>query len=301
MEFSLGEWSEVADRVWVSVAQPASVNIGLVVGDAAVVLIDTGSSPDQGAEIARSAEAVAGRPVTHVVVTHDHFDHFWGLAGVESATGGEVVSIAHESVTIPEGDDARAHAISLGVDLSSLTTASTPISMVKAIDLGGARAEIIHHGRGHTQGDLVVHLPERDVVFTGDLVEVGADPSFGTDSTVETWPATLDGMIGATQESTRFVPGHGPVVDRQTVFEQRANVSTIYGQAEQLVERGVKLEQALDALDSPVIDGRPHPGASQWEWPYSADTVRVALPLAYAELAAKGLTPRTSLPLLGRP
>ncbi|CAI9411309.1 MULTISPECIES: MBL fold metallo-hydrolase [Aestuariimicrobium] len=299
MEFSLGQWQPVADRVWVAVAEPASVNIGLVVGDRAVLVVDTGSSPEQGAMIAASAAEHAGRPVTHVVVTHDHFDHFWGLAGF----GSEVVSIAHESAHLPTGDGREVPdgpgeptpAVPEG-----LAAATTTVAMVKAIDLGGARAEIIHHGRGHTQGDLVVHLPERDVVFTGDLVEVGAEPSFGPDSTVETWAATLDGMLGATLDSTRFVPGHGSVVDKQVVFEQRANVSTIYGQAEQLVGRGIRLDQALEALDTPEIDGRPHPGASQWDWPYSARTIRTALPLAYAELAAKGLEPRTSLPLLGR-
>jgi glyoxylase-like metal-dependent hydrolase (beta-lactamase superfamily II) len=298
MEFSQGQWQPVADRVWVAVAEPTSVNIGLVVGDDAVLVIDTGSSPEQGAAIAAAAQQQAGRPVTHVVVTHDHFDHFWGLAGF----GAEVVSIAHESAHVPApgesaalDDDETQHPMAP----EGLVAASSPIVMVKAIDLGGARAEVIHHGRGHTQGDLVVHLPERDVVFTGDLIEVGAEPSFGPDSTVETWAATLDGMLGATLDSTRFVPGHGPVVDKQAVFEQRANVSTIYGQAEQLVQRGIKLGQALEALDSPEIDGRPHPGASQWDWPYSPATIRAALPLAYAELAAKGVEPRTSLPLLG--
>lgn len=279
-QHSLGPWQPVADGVWVAVAEPASVNIGLVVGDDAVLVVDTGSSPEQGAEIAAAAAEVAGRPVTHVVITHSHWDHADGLAGF-----GDVVSIAHESVQAP---------------------VTQSIAMVKAIGLGGrARAEIIHHGRGHTQGDLVVHLPDHDVVFTGDLVEVGAEPQFGDDTTVETWAAALDGMLGATRETTRFVPGHGAVVDKQAVFEQRANVSTIYGQAEQLVQRGVKLDSALEALDSPVIevsgevDGRPHPGASQWEWPYSTETIRAALPLAYAELAAKGIQPRTSLPLLG--
>ncbi|MGJ6979584.1 MBL fold metallo-hydrolase [Aestuariimicrobium soli] len=274
-QLSLSPWREVADRVWVAVAEPWSVNIGLVVGDAAVMVIDTGSLPEQGAVIATAAAEQAGRPVTHVVVTHAHTDHADGLPGF-----GDVVSIAHESVP---------------------AAVTHPISMVKAVDLGGgSRAEIIHHGRGHTQGDLVVHLPERNVVFTGDLLEAGADPQFGDDTTVEAWAATLDGMLGATNDHTLFVPGHGAVLDRQAAFEQRANVSTIYGQAEQLVQRGVKLEQALEALDHPEVDGRPHPGASQWAWPYSTATIKVALPLAYAELAAKGVQPRTSLPLLGR-
>lgn len=290
--FSLAPFERVTERVFVAVAQPASVNIGLVVGDDHVLLIDTGSSPDQGREIAAAAAQLAGRPVDRVVITHGHYDHFFGLAGVDAE-----VSIGHSSLTDVLSDpDVSSLTGQLGFDRSELVAVNTAINVVKALDLGGTRAEVVHFGKGHTGGDLVVILPDDQVIFTGDLLEVGADPCFTDESTVETWPAALDGAVGSATERTVFVPGHGARVGREEVFMARADISTIYGQAEQLVARGVRLEQALEALDAPVDpDGAPHPGASEWEWPFTPATIKQALPLAYAELAGHGQSPRTQL------
>ncbi len=294
--FSESPFQQIAPDVYLAVAQPAAVNIGLVVGTEHALLIDTGSSPEQGARLAAAAAQVAGRPVDRVVITHTHYDHFFGLAGVAAP-----VSVGHSSLAdlASAGDELTQQCAGLGFDRDQLVGVTDPISVVKDIDLGGVRAEVVHFGKGHTAGDLVVIIPERQVIFTGDLLEVGADPVFGPESTVETWPSALDGAVGSSTDDTLFVPGHGPVVGRQEAFMQRADISTIYGQAEQLVARGVRLDQALDALDHPTTaDGNPHPGASEWEWPFSVATIKDALPLAYAELAGHGQTPRTQLTMV---
>jgi len=70
-------------------------------------------------------------------------------------------------------------------------------------------------------GDLVVVVPDADVLFTGDLLESAGPPSFGTDSVPDEWPATLDAVIGLMTATTLAIPGHGEPVDREFVFEQR--------------------------------------------------------------------------------
>lgn len=263
MDFVTGPWQQLTARTWVARCEPARVNVGLVVGDEHVLMIDTGSTPAQGRELAESAAVVAGRPVDRVVLTHAHWDHWYGLAGV-----GAEVSIGHESLTVDVPDEAVAP--------------NTPISLVKGLDLGGVRVEIVHFGPAHTQGDLMVMVPAEDVIFVGDLLEEGADPAFGDDTRVRSWPTVLDGALGAASEGTRFVPGHGEVVDRMFAFVQRAQIAMLYSEGERLARRGLSVDDAVGAAG----------------WPFADDTVRAALTRVYAELSAKGLTASRQLPLI---
>ena len=61
--------------------------------------------------------------------------------------------------------------------------------------------------------DLFVVVPEQDVIFVGDALESDGDPCFSTASSFVNWPKALDGVLGASAETTRFIPGHGPVLD----------------------------------------------------------------------------------------
>ena len=78
-------WTPVADRVFVAALEPHRVNVGLNVGDDGALLVDTGNTVEQGAEVRASAEELTGVPVTHVVLTHDHHDHVGGLDGVRAS------------------------------------------------------------------------------------------------------------------------------------------------------------------------------------------------------------------------
>lgn len=276
-QFSLGEFTPVADQVYVAVAEPAAVNIGLVVGPSGCLVIDTGSTPAQGAAIRAAAEAFAGVPVTAVVVTHWHFDHFFGLAGFAG-----VASYAHDTVPSWLGTPGCLEmAESLGLSPADLAVPERTFSLARVIDVGGRRVEAVHFGRGHTDGDVVVILPDVGLIFTGDLLESAGAPAFGTDCHLKEWPSAVDGILGLVAEDTVLVPGHGAPMDRLAAFQQRAEISALYGQVEYLIGRGVKLEDAY----------------TEGEWPFDEATVREALPMAYAELAAAGIVPRRQLPL----
>ena len=75
------------------------------------------------------------------------------------------------------------------------------------------------------EGDLVIVVPDAEVLFAGDLLESAGPPSFGPDSVPDEWPATLDAVIGLMTATTVAVPGHGEPVDREFVFEQRGRIA----------------------------------------------------------------------------
>jgi glyoxylase-like metal-dependent hydrolase (beta-lactamase superfamily II) len=216
-EFRLGPWREVATGIFLAVAEPESVNLGLVVGSERALLVDTGSSPTQGRAVRDSVAALVEVPLATVVVTHWHYDHAFGLAAFS-----DVATIAHESVAGRIGSTAAvAEAQRLGVDPAELALPNAEIVVAAAVDLGGRRVEIAHLGSGHTDGDVVVVVPDADLVFAGDLIESAGPPSFGADAVAEEWAGTLDGLIGLMTAQTVAVPGHGDPVNRGFVFEQR--------------------------------------------------------------------------------
>ncbi len=274
MEWSIGEFRQLADGVYVAVCEPASVNVGLVVGETSALIVDTGATPEQGAALLQAARNTAGVPVTHAVLTHDHWDHWFGLAGMEGLT-----SIAHENLGAPSGESAQ---VLSRVGLDEAPQPEVTFSLAKAITLGDVRVEFLHLGGGHTNSDVIVWVPGKNVAFVGDLIESSGDPQFSADSSIRNWPTVLDSMVGAANAETIVVPGHGPAVDRDFVFQQQGEIAMLYGTCEMLIQQGIKVADA----------------AAETEWPFTDETLRVALPLIYAELEAEGITPRTHLPLL---
>ena len=99
-----------------------------------------------------------------------------------------------------------------------------PVDPDASVDLGGRTVELRHLGRGHTDHDVVVHVPDAAVVFAGDLVEQGAPPDLG-DAVVAEWPATLDALLAL--QPTVVVPGHGDPVDARFVRRQRAELAEV--------------------------------------------------------------------------
>ncbi len=207
------------------------VTIGLVCGSAGALLIDTGTTLAEAAEIDADARRIAGRPVSHVVLTHKHFDHVLGssaFAPAEVYCAPEVAEYLSSAT-----DQLRADALSYGADPTEIDRAVAALCPPRngiydaAIDLGDRIVTVAHPGRGHTTSDLVVVVPGADdgerpvVVFTGDLVEESGDPAIDADSDVAAWPATLDNVLVIGGPRAVYVPGHGKAVDAQFVRRQR--------------------------------------------------------------------------------
>lgn len=249
---TIGPWRELAPRIWIAVAEPESANLGLIAGDDGCLLVDCGSNAEHGRLIRDSIAAVTPVPLTTVVVTHAHYDHANGLAAFADLT-----SIAHETVRDETPDE--------------VPPAGRELAVAAAVDLGGRRVEIAHLGRGHSPGDLVVVVPDAEVVFAGDLIESAAPPSWGSDSFPHEWPATLDGLVGLMTERSRTVPGHGEPVDRAYVFEQRGRVAAVAGELQRLASSGVPQAEALE----------------RGEWPYPEQYVAGGIAPGYAQLAAE--------------
>lgn len=275
------EWREAAPGVLVAVAEPDSVNIALVLGgtpQAPGLLVDTGSSPEQGARLRADMVELTGTDPAGVVITHGHRDHWFGLAGLAG-----VPSFGHASLANRLEDPATAADLAgLGLSSADLVAPTTLLHLARGIDLSGRRVEIVHLGPGHTEGDLVVVVPDSKVVIAGDLVESAGVPQAGPDSALGQWPATLDGLVGVLGEDAVVIPGHGGPMSRTDVITQRAELAAVTGEARALIERGVAEADAG--------------AAGNWPWP--TETVAPHIARAYAELTSAGVRARPQLPIV---
>ncbi|MFB7862425.1 MULTISPECIES: MBL fold metallo-hydrolase [unclassified Streptomyces] len=202
--------------------------VGLVVGRDAVLLYDTGATLVQGAELrAQVASITGGRRVTHVALSHPHFDHVLGTAVF---AGAEVFgAVGMDALLRREAEELRRDAVQQGVDEQAAAEAAEvlvaprhTVSGEWTLDLGGRQVLLANVGPGHSGHDLALLVPgEREIVFCGDLVEESGEPQAGPDAIPSRWPAALDRLLSLAGEDALYVPGHGALVDADFVRRQR--------------------------------------------------------------------------------
>jgi glyoxylase-like metal-dependent hydrolase (beta-lactamase superfamily II) len=202
---------------------------GVVLGTRRCLVIDTGVDEPAGAAIAaRLAELTATAP--SIVLTHAHFDHVLGSAALRA---GEV--LAHPECLRALAEDLDAERVAWAQKLARdgeperarrlacarLVPPSRAVTD-EWLDLGDRGVRVFHPGRGHTGGDLVVHVPDVAVLFAGDLVEQGGPPQAGPDAYPTEWPATLDSLLAL--RPALVAPGHGEPVDLDFVRAQQRHL-----------------------------------------------------------------------------
>ncbi|WP_200303269.1 MBL fold metallo-hydrolase [Streptomyces adelaidensis] len=230
-------WQGLAPRVGRCRLPGWDCTVGLVVGDGSALLIDAGSSLREGARLRTEAHGLlAGARVTHLALTHPHFDHVFGAAAF---AGVEVFgAVGLDAVLATESDALRTDAVRNGLDPG--TAAESADLLVRprhhvcgewTLDLGGGLQVLLANvGPGHTAQDLTVLVPGTpEVVFCGDLVEESGEPQAGPDAVPAHWPAALDRLLDLGGEDALYVPGHGAVVDAAFVRAQRDALALRFG------------------------------------------------------------------------
>ncbi|MFE6775722.1 MBL fold metallo-hydrolase [Streptomyces sp. NPDC057702] len=206
--------------------------VGAVAGPAGLLVVDTGATLGEGAEIRREVSALFGQPVTHVALTHPHFDHVLGTAAFAGVRVYGAVGLAE--VLRRDREGLRADAVRHGADPDAVAEAVDllvhprhAVSGEVTLTLGPGREVLLANvGPGHTGHDLAVLVPgEPEVVFCGDLVEESGEPQAGPDAVPARWPAALDRLLALGGEDAAYVPGHGAVVDAAFVRAQRATLA----------------------------------------------------------------------------
>lgn len=276
-----GEFVEIADRVWVARHEWFDVNVTAIGGSRGLVVVDSHASHAAARGVIERLRGLGAGDVVAVVNTHEHFDHTFGNAVFAEEYAGLLVH-AHETAaegTVRAGERIKQAYRADPDDPHREEVLATPVlpatetfSSAAVLDLGDRALELVHPGRGHTAGDLVVRVPDADVLLAGDLIEESAAsegvPGLGPDCFPMDWPLTLDFALGLTTPATLVVPGHGAVVDRDFIDAQRNQLGVVAETIRDLAGRGVREEDALDSA----------------EWPFPSHHLRDAVARGYAQL-----------------
>jgi glyoxylase-like metal-dependent hydrolase (beta-lactamase superfamily II) len=228
---------EVAPGVHVLRYPVLDVNSTLIVGDEVAVVVDTLSTEEQGRELRAGVRAVTSLPLV-AVNTHHHFDHTFGNGTLGDGTPGFTVW-AHEAAAAALRDHGSlwqrqwyeecletAPDLAEAVGRTAIRAPDRYVKVESTMDIGGRTLELRHLGRGHTDGDLVVLVPDAGVLLAGDLIEEGSPPSFEDSYPIE-WPETVTALLHFGADATVLIPGHGAPVTLDYARTQHSDLTRL--------------------------------------------------------------------------
>ena len=273
------EFIEAVPGIFITRLDPVDITVTVIVGEDRCLLVDTGSTPQQGAEVRAAIRGLTDKSLETVVLTHGHWDHAFGLGAFADldTVGAEMLP---EDIRCAEN---LRWAADQGIDIDHVDLPATLLSLIAVRNLGGLTAEIADFTPAHTRSDLVVAVPERSVLIVGDLVETGP-PHFDETSCLDGWVKSLDALYSLLKPETVVVLGHGGAVDPGVVAHFRTGLAAIWDQAEWCFRQEVPLADAYEF--------------DNLEWPWNRATVEKGISLAYSELALRPPVPPMPEPFL---
>ena len=228
-------------------------NTGIVVGDDAVMVIDTQATPKMAQTVIERIRSVTDKPIKYVVLSHYHAVRVLGATAYEAQH--IICSEATREMIVERGaQDYKSEAqrfprlFQAAETIPGLSWPTMTFNDRMSIWLGKLQVDIIHAGRGHTKGDTVVWLPEELTLFSGDLVEYGVTPYAG-DAHYKDWPETLQKLRDL--KPLALLPGRGDALAGEEEVEKgiagtQAFLGDLYKAVSQSAEAGDSLKQAYD-------------------------------------------------------
>ena len=231
-------------------------NVGVLVTEEGVVLVDDMFERHVG-DILAAVKTLTDRPVRYVFNTHVHGDHSDGNRALIDSS--EI--IAHHNVR------------KLMEERSRQGKPRLTFQEETSVFLGGKEVRAYHAGRGHTNGDVVVFFPHRQVVHMGDLFVPGLPLiDYGSGGSGIEWLNTLDTVLE--MEFERVIPGHGGVARREDLVRWAQSFRTLRDRLDLLRQQGAGPEEAMRLIRTDDLPG--------WE---KTKEFRVRMAAFYRELS----------------
>jgi glyoxylase-like metal-dependent hydrolase (beta-lactamase superfamily II) len=229
-------------------------NVGIVVGDDALLVIDTAMGAENGARVLSEARRLGGDRKVFLTTTHFHPEHAFGAQAFKR-TASYIANSAQADELADKGAEYVEMFSGFGPGLAELLA---DVELVQPeisyageearLDLGGIVVELLYYGPAHTRGDQLVFLPEQGILFPGDLVENRFLPIFPDEDAVGgRWLALLD-RIEALDPAV-VVPGHGAVGDLGLVDDLRTYLIDVRARVEALRSDGRPLDEIEARVD----------------------------------------------------
>lgn len=239
---------------------PLVPNVGYVVGNKAVLVIDTGLGPRNGEAVFKVAQKLAGPRPIYLAVTHVHPEHDLGAQAFSAET--RLIRSADQQKDIEE----------FGLQLAKVFAARSPLhaDLLKDadfrkpdivfdkeydLDLGGVTARLLAFGPNHTRGDVGIWVERDRVLFSGDLA-MKAQPAFASPySSIDQWFASLERLEGL--KPAMVVPSHGPLGDVGFITGYRNYLKEVMQRTSAEKKAGRPVDAAVEAVTAAMVDRYP--------------------------------------------
>ena len=268
--------TEIAPGVWVIPDRrvPLVPNVGVIVGDEAVLVVDAGMGPENGARVLTAArEKARGKPL-FLTVTHFHPEHGFGAQAFR-----DEATIVYNAAQRDELEDKGAGYVELFRTFGpAVAEALEGVELVEPhevyegdrteLDLGGRTVQLLTWGVAHTRSDQVVFLPDERILFTGDLVEERIFPIYPyfppDDADVDgaLWIAVLRRLEEL--DPAVVVPGHGAIGDVSVITVAREFHEQLRDGTRRLAAEGLDADEVVARLEPDLL--ALHPDWEQPEW-----------------------------------
>ena len=225
-------------------------NAGIIIGKDSIVVIDTMVSSKEAKRFIRDIRTISRKPIRYVVNTHYHLDHAFGNS--EFAKLGATV-IAQENAKKAMENSAKEtlkniEAYGLSPKDMKGTTAAYPIFTYgdrMTIDMGNQQIELIHARYSHTDGDTLVYLPSKKVLFAGDILFTNYHP-FLAEGNIEEWAKELDEIKAMDVE--KIIPGHGPLSVKKDLDDMKEYIVKFDQKAKELASQSDDVQKIVMAI-----------------------------------------------------
>jgi glyoxylase-like metal-dependent hydrolase (beta-lactamase superfamily II) len=266
--------TKIADNVYSYVgekdASPShsfAANAGIVIGRDGVLVVDTLTSAKEGARFLADIRRVTDKPIKYVVNTHTHLDHAFGNC-VFARIGATVISHAADRRLLERvGPDTLKNIGNYGLKAEDMAGTeivfpSLSFSDRLQIDLGDETVDLVRVAPSHTEGSVVVYLPARKLLFSGDILFTDFHP-FMADGDIAGWTRTIDTLLAMDLE--RIIPGHGPLSGKKDLQEMKEYLVQFDSTARALAAEG----QDADAIVAELKKRLPKRSLAEWMIAYN--------------------------------
>jgi glyoxylase-like metal-dependent hydrolase (beta-lactamase superfamily II) len=246
-------FDKLSDHAYAYTAE-GDPNTGIIIGDDAVMVIDTQATPVMAQDVIRRIREVTDKPIKYVLLSHYHAVRVLGATAYEPEQ--IIASQDTYDLIVERGEFDKASEIGRFPRLfqnvesvpAGLTWPTITFTGKMTIWLGSVEVQILQLGRGHTKGDTVAWLPKEKILFSGDLVEFDATPYAG-DAYFQDWPQTLDNIAALNPE--KLVPGRGAALQTPEQVQAglagtRAFVSELYASVKAGAAEGRDLRKVYE-------------------------------------------------------
>ncbi len=237
-------------------------NAGIIIGKKGIVVIDTLISSNEAKRFIKDIRAITDKPVKYVVNTHSHLDHTFGNADFRRL-GAVIISQENCKKNMEKNSEAalkNAGAFGLTEKDMEGTRIVYPVLTFNdrmEIDLGDQKVELIYPGPSHTDGSILVYLPDKKILFAGDALFTNYHP-FMAEGNIESWIKALDFILK--MDADIIIPGHGPVSGKKDVEEMKEYLTAFDKKAGELSSQS----QDADFIAAEIRKALPQRPEGEW-------------------------------------